>query len=228
MDLLNSVFLNYFQNLQINAHKSDNLVGYNKFSFMIKIIDLYIEKQFNFNNKKIDDIYELNKIKVIEKPLHSKNSEIKKGEKNNIYKGIYFYMTHGNQEVESLNAYIFLTRNLPLNNFFLYCSKDTTIEELVLFLYKCFSFNLNILFCIVNTNLLNNYVRRKFIVLIKYFSKKCGLTMKSCLLIIFSGNDDYLHKFLIKTKNIKMFPKTDIFSSDNIFIQNSFMIIKSK
>ena len=220
LDLFNSVFVNYFKTLQINTHKSDNFVGCNKFSFMIKKIDLYIEKQFYYNNKKIYDIYELNKIKVIEKPIHSKNSEIKKNEKNNEYKGIYFYMTHGNQEVESLNAYIFLTRNLPLNIFFLYCSKDTTSEELILFLNRCFVFNFNILFCIVNTNLLNNYVRRKFIAFIKYFSKKCGLTMKSCLLIIFSGNDDYLHKFLIKTKNIKVFPKPYIFSSDNIFFQN--------
>ena len=101
--------------------------------------------------------------------------------KDEEYKGIYFYMTN-RQDIESLNAYVFLTKNLPINCCYLYCTKYTNSEELRSFLIRCFFCQINSLFCMVNTNLLNAKIRIKFFELIKKYSKIYGKKMKSCLI----------------------------------------------
>ena len=183
-----------------------------KFENIIQQIDKYLEHNLNLNNKKINDIYEPNKIILLKKPLQSNLIVSKHKEKENEYKGIYFYISHKNQEVESLSLYFVLTKNLPINSCFLYCTKETNNEELNIFLLRCFLCEVNALFCMVNINLLNNSIRRTFISYIKYYSNKYGKTMKSCLIMIFSAKDDDLHKIFIKTKNISAFMDTFYFS----------------
>ena len=50
----------------------------------------YINAQLEYNNINLKVFKELNKIKKIEKPLHSKNIQQKKDEINE-YKGIFFF-----------------------------------------------------------------------------------------------------------------------------------------
>ena len=222
LELFKALFNDAIQNLKINSHHFD-LTCFKKihdYETILYQIHKYLEKLLELNNKKIENIYEPNKIKLIKKPLHSKNIDIKsKEKKQNKYKGIYFYISYKNQEIESLSLFLNLTKNLPINCCYLYCNKDTSNEELKAFLIRCIFSKSNILFCIVNVNLLNNKIRRTFISLIKQYSKKYGQTMESCLIIIFSAKDDDMHKILIKTTNIIPFQDTIYFSNDFYFEQ---------
>ena len=204
---IQSLKLNTFNLGLISSKKMKN------YGNILQQMHFYIEKQFEFNKKKINDIYEKNKIQLIKKPLQSKNIENKnKDKKANEYKGFYFYMTYKNQEIESLSLYFFLTKNLPINNCFLYCNKDTNDEELRTFLIRCVSCEDNALFCMVNANLLNSKEQRKFHNLIKNFARQFGKKMESCLIIIFSDKENDLHKKLLKTQNIDAFPDPIYFS----------------
>ena len=206
LDLFKIVFNNKIKNLNRKVSTNFSIKqekGFHKYIKIIEEINNYIEIQLKHNNIYLKDIYELNKIKKIEKPLHSNNLE-KKNEEGNEYKGIYFYMSNKNQELQSLSLYIYMTKNLPINNCFFYCTKDTKKEELQTFIYRAIYASDNYLFCMVNTNCLNNLVRRFFLRLIKKLSKKFGQSMESCLIIIFSANDQEMQKLLLR-KNIQPF-----------------------
>ena len=184
-----------------------------KYNKNIANIAQYIEEQLILNNIKYENIFNNNKI-ISGKPLHSEMIKSKQKEKNE-YIGVYFYMTE-KQEIESLNIYMVLTSNLPTNSCFLYCSKSTSSEELNCFLLRSFFCKVNALFCMINTNSLNDIVKRNFYLLIKKYSKLYGENMQSCLLIIFNTKSDDIHEILLKTKNIKIFKSFPfIFSFDN-------------
>ena len=181
----------------------------------ITLIAEYIKAQLDLNNIKCEDIYEFNKI-ISEKPSHSNEIKQIKVEYYE-YIGIYFYVTD-NQEIESLNIFLNLTSKLPINSCFLYCTKNTSSEELDCFLLRSFLCGINSLFCMINTDLLNNIVKRKFILLIKKYSKIYGTKMRSCLLIIFGTQNDDLHDILLGLKNIKIFKYNPsiFYGNDNI------------
>ena len=181
--------------------KEENMmINYNK---MLYYIASYFEEQLKLNNKNLEDIYKYNLI-ISSKPLHSNKMKSNKEEEKRT--GIFFLITN-NQEIDALNIYYWLTSNLPINICFLYCTKYTTFEELSCFLKRCIFCKYNILFCMININLLNDNIRRRFISLIKNYSKKNGKKMKSCLILIFSQNDEDLHEILLRTKNINSFQK---------------------
>ena len=207
LDLFKIAFNNKIKNLNNKISLNFSIKqekGFHKYIKIIEEINNYIEMQLKYNKIYLKDIYELNKIKKIEKPLHSNNLE-KKNEELNEYKGIYFYMSNKNQELQSLCLYLYMTKNIPINNCFFYCTKDTKKEELQTFIYRAIYSNDNYLFCMVNTNCLNNVVRRFFLRLIKKLSKKIGQSMESCLIIIFSANDQEMQKLLLRAKNIQPF-----------------------
>lgn len=84
----------------------DNLKQPNETNEYIKILNiiiLYFGTHLVANNKKLEDIYNLNIIK----------QEKIKGIKNK-FKGIYFRLSN-NQEIDSLNIYKYLTDNLPIS-----------------------------------------------------------------------------------------------------------------
>ena len=176
------------------AFNFGNLKQCNEYKEILSEISFYFQNSLNLNKKTIDNIYNFNKI--IEN----------KKKKNKNYKGIYFYVTDKEQEIESLKIYNELTGNLPIYIFFLYCTKDLRFEELFSFLLRCLFCEYNCLFCIINTDLLNITLRRKFIYLIKEISKRYSKTIESCLLIILNNKDDSLHKILLKIKNIQILP----------------------
>ena len=236
LDLFKVAFNNAFNIKQVLKEDLvntdlDQSEGKGKFMFIIwKMID-YLNMQLSFNNLKINDIYKLNEIQIKE-PKQINNNENKQKEKKDEYKGIYFYSSFKNQEIESLSIYKYMTKNLPINSCFLYCNKETSLEELTSFITRCKLCKYKVLFCIVNVNLLNNRIRSYFLNIIKKTSKMNGKKMNSCLIIIFSGKDDDMHKILLKTENIQAFPGISIlshnFSFDEEFLDNyKIEIIKS-
>ena len=58
----------------------------------------------------------------------------------------------------------------------------------------------------INVDLLNITQRRKFIYLIKEYTKKYSKNMKSCLLIMFSSQDIALNTIIKEIKNIQALP----------------------
>ena len=141
---------------------------------------IYLEKQLLFNKLNLKDIYKVNEIKIIKKQKQNKNIKIINEVKNDEYKGIYFYSSYANQELESLIIYSYLTKNLPINCCFLYYNKDTNKEELLMFINRCILCKNHILFCMVKTELLNNSIKRYFLNFIKKISKNTGTKMESC------------------------------------------------
>ena len=83
----------------------------------------------------------------------------------------------------------------------------------------------------VNINSLNSNLRVQFISLIKQYSVKYEKNLKSCLVLIFNGKDDELHKTLMKIKNIKLFPEDSFFEMkydfSNYFKYNDYVVKSS-
>ena len=206
-----------------------------KYSEILSVIYIYIMRLFEINKKNSKNILEPNLIKIKE---FSYNNDIPEDEvdQNNVnnlknkYKGIYFYTTQKNQEIEALNLYVYMTQHFPVNGNFLYCTKDIAYEEMKCFLLRFIYCKQNVLFTMVNVDLLRNELRENFISLIKKYSLKFEGKINSCLLIIFNANDDELHKILMKTKNIKVFKETVFFSYEynfNEFFKYKDYVVKS-
>ena len=187
-----------------NLYENDNIEEYCE---VIKKINEYILYQLESNEKTLDDIYKINTIKINEKPLHSQKLENNLKKKKNKYEGIFFRIAKNNeQEIEVLNIFNYLTNNLPINSCFFYCSKNTKQEELKYFLIKTFLCNYYVLFSVINIDLINNKLKRYFMNLLKRFYKKYKKSMKCCLLLMFNGKDEELHKMLLRTKFINSLP----------------------
>ena len=75
-----------------------------------------------------------------------------------------------------------------------------TKDEIKYFLLRSFLCEYYVLFCVINIDLLNNSLRRYFISLLKKYNNRFRRTMKSCLLLMFNGNDSDLHNILLKIK----------------------------
>ena len=84
------------------------------YDLIINDFDLYLNDLVKCNNTSIEDIYKENKII----------------EQYNKYTGIYFYISE-DQDIDSLFIYQKFTNKLPINACFLYCTPDTTSEEIV-------------------------------------------------------------------------------------------------
>ena len=125
-----------------------------EFYSIVEVLEEYISDLLENNNKTIKDIYLDNEIK----------------EEYNKYNGIYFYISL-NQDIDSLFIYQKLTDKLPINACFLYCTPETTSEELIVFLYRSMCCKNPILFCIINTELLNYFQSRLLINIIKKLTK---------------------------------------------------------
>jgi len=232
LDLLRASFNPVFgdgvlYNFSIDLKEKDII---KKYCENIKFINEYIKRQFISNQKNVENLFEANKINI---KLFNPEKESDKGKKYNnndsdIYKGIYFYATNKNQELEILNLYVLMTQNFPINGTFLYCSKDVAIEEIQCFLLRFFHCKDNILFSMANVNLLSNEVREQFISLLKKYYLKYETKLRSCLVIVFSANNEEFQKILSKIKNIKKFPNTLFFQSEynfcDYFKYNDFVV----
>ena len=160
----------------------------NDYNTIINEIEEYITDIIGYNKKTINDIYLDNEIK----------------EEYNEYIGIYYYISL-NQDIESLFIYQKLTNNLPINSCFLYCTPETTSEELISFLYRSIYCNYNILFCIINCDFLSYFQSRLLINIIKKITKENNKSMKSCLLIMINNKNSDIYLSLVKNKIFQFF-----------------------
>ena len=112
-----------------------------------------------------------------------------------------------------MSLYFGLTNNFPINGTLLYCSKDIIFEEIQCFLLRFIHCKDNILFSMINANLLNNEMKEHFISLIKKYCQKYENKFKSCLVITFSEKDKDLENLLIKIKGVRDFPQKKFFDS---------------
>ena len=210
--LLNTYFNNEIKNLA-PIFEYDYIIprnnDINDYCQLFTKINNYIYDQLNYNKASLEKVYEVNKIKFDEKPLHSGNSKNKIKGKERQYVGIFFRMSKindiNNQEIESLKIYQHMTFNFPINICFLYCSKNTSSDELKYFLLRSFFCQYYVLFCIINIELLNHTLRKEFIHWLKTYKSKYRRKMKSCLLLMF--NDEELQSIILKMKNIETLPE---------------------
>ena len=227
LDLFKATYGVIFENcnlINLNANLKDCDEFY-KFAENLGIIFNFIKKQFEVNKKEIENIFELNKINLLETneeiigpDCENKTQEIENSSKKE-YKGIYFFLSNKNQEMDALSLYVSMTNHFPINGSFLYCSKNLNIEEMKCFFLRFINCKDNVLFCMVNVNLLNNNLRVQFISLIKKYASKFEQKLNSCLVIIFNNNknDDEIHKALMRIKNVKAFPEVSLFNKEYDF-----------
>ena len=211
--ILNIYFNNSITKMQIlneNNYIINEKDDFVKYCLIFEKINNFISEQLELNKITLKKIYEINKIKINEKPMHSKKKENNKNQKEKqiTYKGIFFRKaTNNNQDVEALNIYNYMTYNLPINACFFYCSKNASQEELKYFLLRSFLCEYSVLFCMINFYLLNNKSRRYFINIFKKYYTKYKKNMKSCLLLMFSDKDEELKDIILKFKNINSLPE---------------------
>ena len=218
LNLFKVIFNNNIKKIDIN--ENDLNFG-NKYYDNMKVIADYIYWQLKEINKKtIADIYKFNEIKIQTISSFINKNNIKKSKNEAKYKGIFFYVSKGNQQFEAINVYSLMTHKFPINSCFLYCTKDIRKEELNCFLERCFLCEYNILFCMINVNLLNNNLKKFLIHFIKSHSKEYKRKMESCLIIIFSGDDSDLHNILKKI-NINPFEDVNFFDDNDFTFNNS-------
>ena len=104
LDLFKVVFNNVIQDLKYKLYNIfffnfEKLKETQKFISIMHLIIKYINKQLKYNNINIKDIYKMNEINIIQKPKQSINIVCRQKEKNDEYKGIYFYSSYKNQEL---------------------------------------------------------------------------------------------------------------------------------
>ena len=239
LDFLKSIFgpiSEDFTLVNLNANLRD-YEEVNKFTESISIVFSFIKKQFDYNKKDINTVFDLNKINIIKANDDSCSADCASNTPNQTntqkkeYKGIFFHLSNDNQEMDALNLYVTMTNHFPINGTFLYCSKDLNLEEMKCFFLRFIYCKENVLFCMVNINSLNSNLRVQFISLIKQYSVKYEKNLKSCLVLIFNGKDDELHKTLMKIKNIKLFPEDSFFEMkydfSNYFKYNDYVVKSS-
>ena len=221
LELLNATFGNCFKKYSLEKLDFGIIEKQDKLEYIriLYFIYNYINEQFKYNKINPAYIFEKNRIiidKFEEKKTLFRVKSIKNSKEplNEKYKGIYFYVSRKNSEMEALNLYITMTQNFPLNGSFLYCSKDVSFEELYCFIIRFFYCKENILFSIVNADLLESKIKEEFISIIQNIVIKYNNKIKACLVIIFRKGDTELHNYLMKIKNVNPFPQPNFFEKE--------------
>jgi len=194
-------FLNYFtncENLNLksleNPNKQLHLEADTNSEFYLNFINLceqFLHKLCIDKGLSLENIYQQNKIK-------------KDFEK---MKGIYFNGCM-NLENEIIQWYKYFTNNMPLAKTLLLCKQDTTIEELLSFLYRAIRCKYHILFCLARTNYLSGE-KKNFILdtiselLGEETEENRSDKMNSFLIIMNNNSKDELFQSLFRLKYIK-------------------------
>ena len=149
-------------------------------------ISTYLELFFQKNNITLQKILSKNKLK------------------DNKYEGFYtvevFEKTY---EIEILNWYYRLTKNLPLSFTLLFCSDETSEEELTSFLYRVFFCEYNILFLIQNIEDLSDNKRKYVLSFLR--DEQLIENLKSTLVITYKNRDSDIYKSMMKINGNKQF-----------------------
>ena len=191
-DLISCATNGLLNKYNINFNIKNNLDKEKIYENMINNISQYIRELFLFNNAKFEDIYLKNEIIN----LNNKNMQ-------SIYKGLYFYGSNI-IEYDVLNFYINLTGNPPSNSNILFCNRETSNEEITIFIIKAIYCKKSCLFCIIIPENLTSNQKAYFIKYLKKTTKTKSEMMNSCLIILFNLNDSEFHRSILNIKNIKL------------------------
>ena len=182
---------------------------------MYEISNDYLNSLFKINFLNYDNIF--------------KNSIIKNKNKN----GIYSYSC-SLEEVENnaINCSLDLTGNFPMAQTLLYCSNETSEEEIMSFIYRSILCEKNVLFILIKPEALGIEKKNLLIQLLKelYLENNNYIHMKSCLLFIYTKENktkDIIieieklqnhHKYYNSTNTnrhkYEKFPDIEIYSSE--------------
>ena len=147
-------------------------------------ISQYLEMVFSENNITVQEILKNNIIK-----------------KNNI-QGFYIVeVLEKSFEIEILNWYYRLTKNLPLSFTLLFCNEDTTDEELASFIYRALFCEYNVLFLIQNIENLSDNKRKKILNFLN--NEELMDNLKSTLVITYKNQDSDIYKSMLNIKDCK-------------------------
>ena len=175
-------------NKQLHLETDTNLEFYQNF---INQCEQFLHKLCIDKGLSLENIYQQNKIR-------------KDFEK---MKGIYFNGCM-NLENEIIQWYKYFTNNMPLAKTLLLCKQDTTIEELLSFLYRAIKCKHHILFCLARTNYLSgekkNYILDTISELLgEETEENRSDKMNSFLIIMNNNSKDELFQSLFRLKYIK-------------------------
>jgi len=185
----------------------------NIYEDMIYNIETFLENILNkkFGNNYLDNIY--------------KDTLIKVKEKENSYKGVYFYLSD-KLEKDLFQIYKYLTKNSPLTQSILLCNKETTTEELTSFLYRAILCEYNSCFILGGIELLEFNKKIKFLELLNSLYDDKYEIMYSCLIILYTNktSDFVISLDSLKYRNILDIKKNDY---ENLIIKSNVEIISS-
>ena len=173
-------FLKYFTNNKITkipdfAYVRD--ADYNIFEDMLNNCELFLNYILTENNLKIEDIYENNTIK-------------RPG-----YEGLHlYYIKVEDMEKEIIEWYELLTGNISTAHTTLLCNDDTTIEEIIAFLFRAIFCNYYVFFTITNVEYLSLDIKNKIIEILNIFYVENKDKMKSCLNFVFNSKDNEIYE----------------------------------
>ena len=173
-------FLKYFTNNKITKIPDFTYIrddDYNIFEDMLNNCELFLNYILTENNLKIEDIYENNKIK-------------RPG-----YEGLHlYYVKIDDMEKEIIEWYNLLTGNLSTAHTTLLCNDDTTIEEIIAFLFRAIYCNYYAFFTIINVEYLSLDIKNKIIEILNIFYIENKDKMKSCLNFIFNSKESEIYE----------------------------------
>ena len=109
------------------------------------------------------------------------------------FKGLYSNFVDGaeNLEKELFLIYKYLTKNFPISQNILLCTKDTSNEELTAFLYRAILCPYNACFIVGGIESLEQDRKVK---MLKLFDKLIDKMMKSCLIILYINKNSDIYK----------------------------------
>ena len=185
---------NIIENVNIINFNLEERVEYDNFLDNCKC---YIEKTLIANNISIDQIYEKNIIK----PLVEFNS----------FRGIFIYKCI-NIEKELFQLCKYLTGNYPFLQNFLICNNETSIQEIISFLYRSILCSYHSCFIIGGIDSLNDEIKNNFFVLLKNIINETNGIINSCLIILNSEKESDITEKLesIKYNNFNENSKNEV------------------
>ena len=184
--LINITGIDYFDESDNSIENLKKIVQNNQMNDIernLAKISQYLEILFNVNNLTVEKILTPNIIK------------------NNNYHGFYTVeVLEKSYEIEILNWYYRLTKNLPLSLTLLFCNEETSDEELISFIYRAIFCEYNVLFLIQNIEDLPDNKRKKIITIL---SNENIENLQSTLVITYKRQDSDIYKSMMKIRGIK-------------------------
>ena len=192
--LINSMTLNKIKNFDIEYQYNNDINS-------IENINKYLEKLFNVNKIKLEEIY-INNYVISDLCLEP---------------GLYRKVRSADNSeliINILNIYINLTGNCPIINTLLICNEETNIEKVKAFLYRAIFCDKPILFVIANMECLELSLTQNIIKTLNMLYKNKNRNINSYLLFIYQKVESGLGRDIEK-----LIPEKNILN--NIFLKES-------